>query len=62
MRHEVLHAWVEDRRQIVDRATGGKVGYINVQSTGTDAQNEPMRQFMAQWNKESYWAVRDGHS
>jgi tricorn protease len=47
-----FRAWIEDRRQIVDKATGGKVGYLYVQSTGTDAQNELMRQFMAQWNKE----------
>ena len=45
--------WIEDRRQIVDKATGGKVGYIYVQSTGTDAQNELMRQFMAQWKKDA---------
>ena len=36
----------------MDKATGGKVGYIYVQSTGTDAQNELMRQFMAQWKKD----------
>ena len=47
-----FRAWIEERRQIVDKATGGKVGYIYVQSTGTDAQNEMMRQFMAQWKKE----------
>jgi tricorn protease len=45
-------AWIEERRQLVDKATGGKVGYIYVQSTGTDAQNELMRQFMAQWKKD----------
>jgi tricorn protease len=45
-------AWIEERRQLVDRATNGKVGYIYVQSTGTDAQNELMRQFMAQWKKD----------
>jgi tricorn protease len=44
-------AWVEERRRIVDKATNGKVGYIYVQSTGVDAQNELMRQFMAQWKK-----------
>lgn len=44
-------AWIEERRQIVDKATGGKAGYIYVQSTGVDAQNELMRQFMGQWNK-----------
>ena len=47
-----FRAWIEERRQIVDKATGGKAGYVYVQSTGTDAQNELMRQFMAQWKKE----------
>jgi tricorn protease len=47
-----FRAWIEERRQIVDKATGGKAGYIYVQSTGTDAQNELMRQFMAQWTKD----------
>jgi len=47
-----FRAWVEERRQIVDQATNGKAGYIYVQSTGTDAQNQLMRQFMAQWKKE----------
>ena len=44
-------AWIEERRQMVDKATNGKVGYIYVQSTGVDAQNEMVRQFMAQWRK-----------
>ncbi len=47
-----FRAWIEERRQIVDKATGGKAGYIYVQSTGVDAQNELMRQFMAQWKKD----------
>jgi tricorn protease len=46
-----FRAWIEERRQIVDKATGGKVGYIYVQSTGVPAQNELVRQFMAQWKK-----------
>jgi tricorn protease len=45
-------AWIEERRQIVDKATNGKIGYIYVQSTGVDAQNEMVRQFMAQWRKD----------
>jgi tricorn protease len=45
-------AWIEERRQIVDKATNGKVGYIYVQSTGVDAQNELVKQFMAQWKKD----------
>nr|MBA3888310.1 PDZ domain-containing protein [Acidobacteriota bacterium] len=47
-----FRAWIEERRQIVDKATGGKVGYIYVQSTGVPAQNELVRQFMGQWRKE----------
>jgi tricorn protease len=45
-------AWIEERRQIVDKATGGRVGYIYVQSTGVDAQNEMVQQFMGQWKKD----------
>ena len=44
--------WIEERRQRVDEATGGRVGYIYVQSTGVDAQSELLRQFMAQWRKD----------
>jgi tricorn protease len=47
-----FRAWVEARRLQVEQATGGRVGYVYVQSTGVDAQNELMRQFMAQWTKE----------
>jgi len=47
-----FRAWIEERRQLVDKATSGKAGYIYVQSTGIEAQNELMRQFMAQWKKE----------
>ena len=47
-----FRAWIEERRKMVDKATNGKVGYIYVQSTGVDAQNEMVRQFMAQWKKD----------
>ena len=47
-----FRAWIEERRRIVDKATNGKIGYVYVQSTGVDAQNELMRQFMAQWKKD----------
>jgi tricorn protease len=47
-----FRAWIEERRQAVDRATGGRIGYIYVQSTGVDAQNDLVRQFMAQWKKD----------
>ena len=44
--------WIEARRARVDEATGGRVGYVYVQSTGVDAQNELVRQFMAQWTRD----------
>jgi tricorn protease len=47
-----FRSWIEERRQIVDKATNGKIGYIYVQSTGVEAQNELVRQFMAQWKKD----------
>jgi tricorn protease len=47
-----FRAWIEERRQRVQEATGGKVGYVYVQSTGVEAQNELLRQFMAQWRKD----------
>lgn len=45
-------AWIESNRKMVADATEGKVGYIYVRSTGIDGQNELVRQFMAQWDKE----------
>lgn len=45
-------AWIEANRKKVEDATDGKVGYIYVRSTGRDGQNELVRQFMAQWDKE----------
>ncbi len=44
--------WIEAKRKRVEEATGGKVGYIYVRSTGIDGQNELARQFYGQWNKE----------
>jgi len=44
--------WIEARRTRVDEASGGRIGYLYVQSTGVDAQNELVRQFMAQWRKD----------
>ncbi len=44
--------WIEASRKRVDEATGGRVGYIYVPSTGIDGQNELVRQFAAQFEKE----------
>lgn len=45
-------AWIEGNRQRVDKMTDGRIGYIYVRSTGVDGQNELIRQFYAQMNKE----------
>ncbi|MCC6461578.1 MAG: PD40 domain-containing protein [Saprospiraceae bacterium] len=45
-------AWIEENRRRVDQASGGKIGYIYVPSTGIDGQNELVRMFYAQWDKE----------
>jgi tricorn protease len=45
-------AWIEKNRKHVENATDGKIGYIYVRSTGQDGQNELVRQFYAQMNKE----------
>ena len=45
-------AWIEKNRQQVSKATDGKIGYVYVRSTGLDGQNELVRQFYAQMDKE----------
>ena len=45
-------AWIEENRKRVDEASNGKIGYIYVPSTGVGGQNELVRQFYGQWNKE----------
>ncbi|NSL86775.1 peptidase S41 [Chitinophaga sp. Mgbs1] len=45
-------AWIESNRKRVADATGGKVGYIFVPSTGLDGQDELIRQFNAQWHMD----------
>lgn len=46
-------AWVEANRKYVTDATNGEVGYIYVQSTGTDGQEDLVRQLNAQWDKKA---------
>lgn len=43
--------WIESNRKRVELATDGKIGYIYVPSTGTDGQNELVRQFSGQFSK-----------
>lgn len=46
-------AWIEKNRKTVEQATGGQCGYIYVESTGVQGQNELIRQFNAQFDKKS---------
>lgn len=46
-------AWIETKRERVNEETKGKAGYIYVRSTGIDGQNELVRQFYGQWNKDA---------
>ncbi|MFI5186655.1 MAG: PDZ domain-containing protein [Chitinophagales bacterium] len=46
-------AWIENMRKKVEEETNGEVGYIYVPSTGTDGQNELIRQFSGQWDKKA---------
>lgn len=45
-------AWINQNRKVVDEATNGRVGYVYVPSTGVDGQNELIRQFLGQLEKE----------
>lgn len=46
-------AWIERNRAYVTKQTGGRVGYLYVPNTGTDGQNDLVRQFMGQYGKEA---------
>ncbi|MBW7906615.1 MAG: PDZ domain-containing protein [Phycisphaerae bacterium] len=46
-----FRAWIEHNRRYVEKASGGKVGYIYVPNTGVDGQNELVRQFFGQVDK-----------
>jgi tricorn protease len=47
-------AWIEANRRKVEEATGGRVGYAYVPSTGIDGQTELYRMFRAQFDKEGF--------
>jgi tricorn protease len=46
-------AWIEANRQYVDKASGGRIGYVYVPSTGLDGQMELVRMFYGQYRKEA---------
>ncbi|MFQ5744388.1 MAG: PDZ domain-containing protein [Acidobacteriota bacterium] len=45
-------AWINDNRKRVEEATGGRVGYVYVPDTSINGQNELLRQFVAQIDKQ----------
>jgi len=45
-------AWIEANRRRVEKASGGRIGYIYVPDTGQGGQRDLVRQFAAQFNKE----------
>ena len=47
------YTWVEENREKVDSATGGRVGYVYVPDTGWGGQSELVRQFVPQQTKEA---------
>jgi tricorn protease len=46
-----FQAWVEAKRAYIDKASGGKVGYLYVPDTGVNGQTELVRQFHGQFDK-----------
>jgi tricorn protease len=44
--------WIEQNRKYVEENSGGRIGYIYVQDTSIGGQNELVRQFTAQFNKD----------
>ncbi len=45
--------WIESTRKLVDKLSGGKVGYIYVPDTGAGGQADLVRQFVGQTGKEA---------
>lgn len=45
-------AWINENRLRVEKAGGGRIGYIYVPDTGLNGQTELQRQFAAQYEKE----------
>jgi tricorn protease len=46
-------AWVEHNRALVDEMSKGRIAYVHVPDTGTRGQNELVRQFMGQFQKDA---------
>ena len=46
-------AWAEDKRNLVDSVSDGRIGYIYVPNTGTEGLNELMQMYRAQYHKQA---------
>ena len=45
--------WVNERRAMVDKLSGGRIGYIHVPNTSTDGNKELFHGMYTYWNKEA---------
>jgi len=45
-------AWIEEKRKLVEKAGGGRIGYVYVPDTGVNGQTELVHQFRAQFTKD----------
>lgn len=52
-RTERYREWIESKRRYVDERSGGKVAYVYVPDTGVNGQNDLVRQFYAQTEKQA---------
>ncbi len=48
-----FRAWIEHNRKYVEEKTGGRVGYIYVPDTGVNGQNNLVRQFQSQIDRDA---------
>lgn len=46
-------AWVAERRAMVEKASGGRIGYIHLPNTAIEGNRELFKNFYAQFNKEA---------
>ena len=46
-------AWVEENRKVVDRESGGRIGYLHIPDFGINGYNELEQQFTGQIDKEA---------
>jgi tricorn protease len=53
--------WVESRRQLVDRLSGGRIGYVYVPNTADDGHREFYKGIIAQTDKEA-WIIDERYN